>query len=104
MQWIFDEATDLEREMVSRLLPHAEGGIAIPGYNVDIDVTNTDPHGTHFYTDSGAPFDTTHEHPARMVNIDWDGWEIKFALLDADYEPTGEFITLDSSIVTIRVG
>lgn len=99
MRWEFTEATDMEAMMVEWVMPRSDNQSP---YNLDITVENPDP-GVHLYTDSGAPFDTTIEHHARIVNCNWDGWEIMFALLDDDYEPTGDFITLSSELVTVRI-
>ncbi len=99
MKWIFDEETDMEREMLGRIMPKLHGPDAHPAYNLDIEVTN----GVRPTTADGEVLDTTVEHPARLVSIDWDNWSLNFALLDEDYEPTGDFVVLDPDVVTIRV-
>lgn len=109
MRWIFDEDTDAERDLVTRILPRQEAGpdgeLMWPGYNVDIEVANLPEGSTPYVTAKGQRFDTTIEHPARLVMMDWDGWVPTFALLDENYEPTGDFVQIpNSDDVTIRVG
>lgn len=95
MRWSFGDDADMEVELVNRIMD-ADG----EGYNLDLELLN----GTTIVTGMSRALDTTIEHHCRLLSVDWDGWLMKFLILDEHYEPTEETIVVSpDAIVNLHV-